>query len=270
MSFFWTAFRQALAGRLSDWRTWALLCLLPLAVFGAVRLMPPEEAAAPVQVGVALPEEGGEVFWNKLRARSGLVVTFLACDPRQAERQVSLGRWDCALILPEDFEERLAQGETAELFTLMVGPGSTVYPMVRETAAACAAECLSPGMAEDYLLDSGILDETGIEAARPRLQETLEERDRVQVTMETVDGKALDPLGLADSGVFRVVAGLIALALLAWALFTAVDLRRWLGSPFARRLAPLRSAGSLLLPRLAAALVPALCAGGLALLAAGC
>lgn len=269
MSFFLISFWQALYARLSSWRTWALLLLLPLTALGAVRMMPPEEVAAPVRVGVVLPETGGEVFWKKLEARSGLVVTFLASDMDRAERQVSLGQWDCALVLPEDFEARLARQDTAGLFTLLVGPGSAVYPMVRETAAACTAECLAPGMAERYLLDSGIIHEEEAEAVRPRLREVLGDRDRVLVSLETADGGALDPLELADSGVFQAVAGLTALALLFWALFTAWDLRRWLDSPFARRLRPLRGTAALLLPRIAAAAIPALCTGGVTLLVAG-
>ena len=55
--------------------------------------------------------------------------------------------------------------------------------------------------------------------------------------------------------------------LLVYALFTAMDLGRWLDSPFARRLLPLRGPLALLLPRLAGALLPALCAGALGLLA---
>lgn len=263
MSFSLTLFKTAL---LSRWRTWLLLLLLPAATFGARALLPPEEASTPVQVGVVLPEEGGENFWERLEQRSGLVVTFRQTTRAQAERQVAMGRWDCALVLPEDFEDRLARLEADDLFTLLIGPGSTVYPMVRETAAACAAELLSPGMAEDYLLNSGIVPADGVEAVRPRLREVLLDRDRVLVSLETADGRPLDPLALADSGVSDLLAGAVVLLLLIGALFTAVDLVRWLDAPFARRLLPLRGRFSLLLPRLAAALLPLLCAGALALL----
>lgn len=263
-------FRNALLlrGRLTGWRTWILLALLPLITFGAARLMPPEEVSAPVQVGVVLPEQGGEDFWARLERRSGLVVAFHRTSRSQAERQVAAGRWDCALVLPEDFAQRLARLETAGLFTLLIGPGSTVYPMVRETVSACTAECVAPGMAEEYL--RSILGEGAVEPARPRLEETLLNQERVLVTMETADGAPLDPLTLANSGVSRLSAGLTAILLLLWAMLAAMDLGRWLDSPFARRLRPLRGALPLLLPRLGAAAVPALCAGGLALLAADC
>lgn len=267
MSFLWTCLKNALRAQAASWRTWLLLLLLPGLAFGARLALPAEEAATPVQVGVVLPARGGEGFWDRLEERSGLVVTFLRADADQAERQVAAGRWDCALVLPEDFEGRLARRDTYELFTLLVGPGSTVYPMVRETVTACVAELTAPGVAEDYLLDSGILDREGANPARPRLEETLLEQDRVLVTMETVDGRPLDPVALADSGVDGLLAGLIAVMLSVWALFTAMDLGRWLDSPFARRLSPLRGRLALLLPRLAGALVPALCSGALALLA---
>ena len=269
MSFFLAALSAALRARLAHWRTWVLLLLLPLAAFGAARLLPPEEVSAPVQVGVVLPEEGGELFWEKLQARSGLAVTFHKAGLAQARRQVGLGRWDCALVLPEDFSRRLEALDTGELFTLLIGPGSTVYPLVRETVTACLAECISPAMAEAYLLDSGIAAAEDLPAARSRLQEVLGDPERVLVALETLDGTPLDPLKLADGGVSNLAAGLTAILLLIWALFAAMDLGRWLDSPFVRRLAPLRGMTGLLLPRLTGALLPALCAGGLALLAAG-
>lgn len=267
MSFFLTLFKSSLRSQLSNWRG-CLLLLLPLTAFAAARLLPPEEVSAPVQVGVVLPAEGGGDFWARLDARSGLVVTFHQADYDQAERQVATGRWDCALLLPRDFEDRLARLETEELFTLLIAPGSAVYPLVRETVSACVAELVSPGIAEKYLLDSGISGSGGLDAARPRLHEALPDGERVLVSMETADGRPLDPLTMADSGVSALLTGLVALLLLLWTLFTALDLRRWLATPFARRLLPLRGMRALLLPRLAAALLPALCAGALALLAA--
>ncbi len=267
MSFFWICLKNALRAQAGSRRTWLLLLLLPLITFGARLALPAAEAAAPVRVGVVLPRRGGGALWDRLEERSGLVVAFLPADAAQAERQVAVGRWDCALVLPEDFEERLSRRDFYRLFTLLVGPGSTVYPMVRETVAACVAELAAPGVAEGYLVDSGILDREGAAAARPRLEETLLDQERVLVAMETVDGRPLDPITLADRGVDGLLSGLVAIALSVWALFTAMDLGRWLDSPFARRLRPLRGTAALLLPRLAGALLPALCSGALALLA---
>ncbi len=266
MSFFGTSLKTALLTRR---RAWLLVLLLPALMFGVRRFLPAEEVAAPVQVGVVLPGQGGELFWEKLKGRSGTVVTFLRTDAGQARRQVAAGRWDCALLLPDDFARRLERRDTYELIDLLIGPGSAVYPMVRETAAACVAELISPGVAERYLLDSGIADAASIIELRPRLSETLSDRDRVLVTMETADGRALDPLTLADSGSDNLLAGLLAIVLLVDALLIAVDLGRWLDSPAARRLLPLRGPTALLLPRLAARLLPALCAGALGLLALG-
>lgn len=58
MSFFLSCLAAALRARLRDPRTWLLLLLLPLTVFGAKALLPAQEAAAPVQVGVVLPRQG--------------------------------------------------------------------------------------------------------------------------------------------------------------------------------------------------------------------
>lgn len=266
MSLSLTLFKTAL---LSRWRTWLLLLLLPLTTFGARALLPPEETSAPVRVGVVLPETGGEAFWSRLEQRSGLVVTFRQADYPQAERQVAVGKWDCALVLPQDFEDRLARLELDHLFTLLIGPGSTVYPMVRETVSACVAELVSPDMAEDYLLSSGIVAADGLDDLRPQLREVLLDQDRVLVDLETSDGRPLDPLDLADSGVSDLLTWAVALVLLVGTLLAAVDLIRWLDTPFARQLVPLRGRLSLLLPRLAAELLPLLCAGALALLTIG-
>lgn len=268
MSFFLNSFLTVLRERLASRRTWILMFLLPLITLGASRLMPPEEVSAPVQVGVVLPGKGGEDFWTRLERRSGLAAAFHRASRTQAERQVAAGRWDCALVLPEDFERRLSELDTAGLFTLLIGPGSTVYPMVRETAAACTAECISPGMAEEYLLESGILSEEAAEEVRPRLNKVLLDRERVLVTLETADGAPLDPLALADSGVSNLLTGMTAILLLLWAVLAAMDLGRWLDSPLARRLAPLRGRTALLLPRMAGELVPAALSGALALAAA--
>lgn len=267
MSFLWTCLKNALRAQAGSWRSWVLLALLPLMTFGVRAALPAREASAPVQVGVVLPRRGGEAFWDRLEARGGLVTAFLLADEDEAVRQVAAGSWDCALILPEDFEDRLARRDTYRLFTLLTGPGSTAYPLVRETAAACVAQLIAPGVAEDYLVHSGVLDEEGAAAARPRLEEELVDQERVLVNLETADGRALEPLELAEDGVDTLLAGLTAVVLLVWALFTAMDLGRWLDSPFARRLQPLRGKTALLLPRLAGALAPALGSGVLALLA---
>ena len=158
MSFFTAQLRQSLLAQLSSWRTWLLAVLLPLTTFGVRLALPASEAAAPVQVGVVLPREGGQAFWERLEERSGLVTDFLPAGEEEARRRVASGQWDCALILPEDFDRRLEELDTYGLFTLLTGPGSTVYPMVREAAASCVAELIAPAVAEGYLLDSGIVD----------------------------------------------------------------------------------------------------------------
>ena len=269
MNFMLLCFRTALREQLTSRRTWLLLFLLPLLTLAAARLIPAEEVSAPVQVGVVLPAEGGERFWSLLEERSGAVVTFCRTDEDTARRRVAAGTWDCAFLLPDDFADRLAQVDLYGLVTLLTGPGSTVYPMVRETAAAALAQCVSPTVAESYLLRSGIAGRDTIGDMRPRLQEVLLDQDRVLLSLETADGRPLDPIALADSGRGRILSGLVAVLLLIWALLTAMDLGRWLDSPFARRLAPLRGSSELLLARLGAALTPALLSGWLALLAAG-
>ena len=98
MNFSFTLFKTAL---LSRWRAGLLLLLLPLTAFGARALLPPEEASAPVQVGVVLPEEGGEAFWERLEKRSGLVAAAPACPGRSGRWQRAGGTapWSCPRTL---------------------------------------------------------------------------------------------------------------------------------------------------------------------------
>lgn len=266
MKFFAESLKTMLATR---WRGWLLVLLAPLLILCARRVLPAADTAAPVQVGVVLPAQGGQAFWARLEARGGGAADFCLTDEETARRQVASGWWDCALLLPADFDERLARRDTARLITLLKSPGSAAYPMVRETAAACLVELVSPGVAEGYLLSSGIADKDTVAAMRPRLRETLGEAERVQVTLQTLSGRPLSAPELAADGMENLLAGLLAILLLVYALFAAIDLGRWLDTPFARRLLPLRGPLALLLPRLAGAMLPALCAGLLALGAAG-
>lgn len=251
-------------------RGWLLMLLAPLLILCARRALPAKAAAAPVQVGVVLPAQGGQAFWARLEGRGGAAASFCLAEEEEARRQVASGQWDCALLLPDDLDERLARRDTARLITLLISSGSTAYPMVRETAAACVVELVSPGVAEGYLLSSGIADKDTVAAMRPRLRETLPGAGRVQVRLKTLDGRTLRAPELAANGLENLLAGLLAILLLVYALFAAIDLGRWLDTPFARRALTLQGPLALLLPRLAGAMLPALSAGLLALGAAGC
>ena len=265
MRFQWNAFQTALSLQLRSWKTWLFVLMLPALVWLLLAVLPEQERSAPVQVGVCLPEKGGEAFWTLLEERSGVVVTFFRADEDTIAGKVASGQWDCGLLLPEDFGERLEALDTGRLVTLCVGDGSTVYPLVRETAAACLAELLSPGIAREYLLDSGIADENTIQDMAPRLEQILPDADRVGIAMTTLDGRALDAPALADSTLSDLLHGLTAIVLLIWMLFSTMDMGRWLDTPAARRLRALRTATELLLPRVAAAALPLLCSAGAAL-----
>lgn len=265
MKFQWNAFQTALSLQLRSWKTWLFALLLPALVWLLPAVLPEQERTAPVQVGVCLPAEGGEDFWALLEERSGVVVTFIRADEDTIAGKVASGQWDCGLLLPEDFRERLEALDTGRLVTLCVGDGSTVYPLVRETAAACLAQLLAPGIAREYLLDSGIADETTIQDMEPRLEQLLPDEDRVGIAMTTLDGRALDALALADGTLSDLLHGLIAVVLLIWMLFSAMDMGRWLDTPSVRRMCALRTPTELLLSRSAAAAVPLLCSAGAAL-----
>ena len=265
MRFQWNAFQTALKLQLRSWKTWLFVLLLPALALLLPAVLPGPERSAPVQVGVSLPEKGGEDFWALLEERSGVVVTFIRADEDVIAGRVASGQWDCGLLLPEDFQERLEALDTGRLVTLYVGDGSTVYPLVRETAAACLAELLSPGIAREYLLDSGIADEDSIQDMASRLKQIPPDGNRVGILMTTSDGRVLDALTLADGTLSDLFHGLIAIVLLIWMLFSAMDMGRWLDEPSIRRLCALRTQTELLLPRAAATAVPLFCSAGAAL-----
>lgn len=269
MRFFWTFLTGALSLRLRSFRSWIIVLLLPLLTLGAIRMMPAEEVSAPVRVGVALPEEGAEEFWSLLEQRSGAVVTFLRADTQTIEEKVATAQWDCGLILADDFGERLKKVDTDRMFTLWISEGSAVYPLVRESVAACVAELIDEEIAEEYLLDSGMIENELPEAVRTRLEALLPESDRVIVSLRTLDGTELDPLTLADSGVHCVLRWMVSAVVLVWIALAATDLGRWAESPAARRMGAVRTKTSLMLSRVCADVLLAAFAGCVSVLILG-
>lgn len=240
-----------LARRLKSFRGWLALLLIPLLVLTVDRAVPAREMTAPVQVGVCLPENGAGEFWELLQQRSGTVLTFVQASESEIEGRVAAGHWDCGLVLPEDFDTRLEQLKLDGLFTLRTGPGSAVYPLVRETVSACVAQLMSPGMAWEYLEESGLLEEIDDPAAaRQRLNQVLDASDRVIVTMSTPGGEPLAALELADSGIRDVLCWLVSCLLLIWLLLGATELGRWMKSHGTARMAPLRGKTSRMLIRM--------------------
>jgi len=268
MNHFRTTFCTLVCLRLRLRRTWALL-LLPLVTHLLVSFYPISELAAPVQVGVCIAAEtdGAESFWRRLESRSGTIVTFIRAEEAAVRSQVAASQWDCGILIPPDFDQRVNDLDTKGLFTLLTGPGSTVYPIVQETVAACLAEQISPEIAESYLISSGLASAQGVEAMRPLLEASLPSEDRILLSPQTLNGELLDVPTLAHSGLSNILSGVIAILLLIQTLFISIDLGRWMETPFAKRIAPLQSQTALLLPRITATMLPAVCAAALALMA---
>lgn len=271
MNFFLTCFLARLATRLRRKSTWILLLLLPAVMLAAVTWIPAEEAAAPVQVGVVIPEgdSEGEEYLQRLSLRSGTAVTFVPVQEEVARRNVAAGRWDCAILLPEDFADRVEQLETRRLITVLTSPASVVWPLVQETAAACLIEQISSRMAEEYLLESGIATQEQLPDLTQQLQAVLPEEQRVLIRMETLNGELMENETRGRQDLEWVLSGAIAVVLLVWFLFSAMDLGLWLETPFARRLRGMKPVTVILLPRLAADLLPALLSGAAALICLG-
>ena len=98
-----------------------------------------------------------------------------------------------------------------------------------------------------YLLDKGIVsDEAKLEQIRPLLEQTLDASQRVEIHLSTPDGQPLEPVKLAARGVDLILCWVVSAVLLVWLLLCATDLARWLQSPAARRMRPLRCATCLM------------------------
>ncbi len=267
MRYLTTAFGMELRRCLLHRRLWIFLLLLTGAA-ALFRLLPWQGEGGIVTVGVAAPQGEGTAFLAGLERHGGELVRFRPADEDEILQCVSTSRWDCGLILREDFDQRLARGEYEGLITLVTGPGSTVYPLVRETVAAVVLELATPGIAREYVEQRLQVSGEQLEQAIPRLEEILPEDQRVAVVPETADGQAMEPLALAEAGMEQAVQGLLAVGLLIWSLSVGADLGRWKESGQAKRLLGVRSLWQVLLPRLTAWMVPALLASSAALLLA--
>lgn len=246
MRFLLSGIRTNLLSRLKNPGFYAVLLIIAVLLAAAGRL-PTQDVSAPVQVGVVLPEKGGDAFWALLEQRSGTMLTFHKTDADTVDRNIAAGKWDCGIILSEDFERCIQQVDMARAFTLRIGEGSTVYPLVREAVCACTIQLIGPRIAAQYLLEKGIVsDDASLEEIRPLLEQTLDASARVQIHLSTPDGQPLEPVKLAEKGVDLILCWVVSAVLLVWLLLCATDLSRWIQTPAARRMSPLRSATCLM------------------------
>ncbi len=255
MSYFRYAFPLALKQR---WKGLSSLPLLLTVILLAVLLiLPGAEDSAVVQVGLVLPEDGGEELYRLLDSRGSQLVAFIPTDEETLNRKILTGHWDCGLVVPEDFRQRLEEGDTDRILTLKTVPGSTVYPLVRETAAACLVELMTPYIAGDYLREIG----AGDASLSAQLEELAEHARPVEIQLETLDGREMEPLALADSGGRNILQGLFSLGTVLWGLYLSMDLGKWLFSAPVIRLRSVRRDSQLLLPQAAGAMAPLLVLG---------
>lgn len=233
MKYFLTCVRFSLQQRLGSLRNWIILLLLPMLVFSTKFMLPEENVNAPVCIGVVLPESGGTEMWELLEGRNDSVLSFILTDEDTLDRNIAAGRWDCGIILAEDFNQKVLELDTDRIFTLRIGPGSTVYPLIKETISSCMAQLIGPYIARDYLSDTGIANES------KKLQ--LEDPDWVHVSMSTLDREPLKIPELTSRGTRDFLRWLICVSIMVRMLFGAADLGNWIHSPGMKRTQPLRS-----------------------------
>lgn len=261
MRFFAEQFFCTLSLRLRNGKNWIVLILLPLLILGVIAMTPREEVTTTVTVGVALPEDGAERFWELLSGQNSGILTFVEAEEETIDRNVASGQWDCGLILPEDFSQRLEELDMRRLMVLRISGGSTVYPLVQESVSACLAQLAGPYIAREYLLESGIVPQEQMPQIQSRLEAELGDSDRVLVNMRSANGETLEVPELTQRGITRFLCWLIAAVILVRMVFGAADLGKWLGSGAAKRMGALRSATEMLTARS--------CADGVMMLASG-
>ncbi len=256
MRYFFYAFRLSLVQRLRS-RGIQVFLALALLIPLAAAVFPDGSSSAVVQVGLVLPRRGGEALQELLEERSSDLVQFLPADEETVDRMILSGNWDCGLVVPKDFQQRLERLDTKNLLIFKTGPGSTVYPLVQETVAACMMELMSPYIAESYLKEMGAEEE----ALEEKLEELSQSAQQVQVNLETLDGEAMDPLSMTATGIRRLLRGMAAVLVMVWSLYQAVDLGRWQETDTAIRLRSVCRQTQLLLPQISAAMMPVFLTG---------
>lgn len=231
----------------------SILFLVLALLLSVCVVLAPNSKDAMIEVGLVLPPSG-EALEELILERSSQLVRFIPTDEETLDKKVLTGQWDCGLVAHRDFAEKLEELDTKSLFILKTGPGSTVYPLIRETVAACVIELTAPEVAREYLVEKGVDPST----LDQRLKALEASAQRVEVVLQTLEGDELEPLDLTASGIRRLLRGLTAVLAMLWGLYLTGDLGRFLSSDTGIRLRTLRSATALLLPRLCAALLPVL------------
>lgn len=269
MRFLLTAFHVRFQQNLRLPRNWLILLLLPVLTLCLMLALPGDDVSAPVQVGVALLDPDADVLWELLEQRSGTVLTFHLCDPDSIDRNVATGKWDCGIVIADDFSHRIKTLDTDKLFTIRIAEGSVIYPLVQETVSACVAELIKRPMAEQYLAQSGIVSDPELPEIRERLDAQLGVEDRVMVSMRTFDGARLQAFDLSTNGVRNILRWGICVSLLIWLLLSAVDLGRWSAQTATKRIFAVRSATSVMCAHMAADSLSVLLAGCIGMLILG-
>ena len=192
-------------------KSWIFMLLLPAVVFAAVLLLPEEENSAPVQVGVCLPDTGGEDFWELLTDRSEAVITFCLADEETICAKVATGQWDCGIVLAPDFARSVTRADTDEMIVLYTSTASVVYPLVQEAVSAVVMQMVSPEIASGYAQKIGIGDLESIKK--------LADSQRVAIQMRCLSGAPLQVQTLTQKSTETLLLGCVALVLLIWCVF---------------------------------------------------
>ena len=244
MRFFSAAFRCFFTQRIRSAKFWLILLMLPL-ITVTIHHLTVSEPTTPVTVGVVLPADSSSGIWELLEIQNSDLLTFVQTDPVTLDQQVTSGKWDCGLIFPDDFDERIRQQETERLVVLRIGPGSAVYPLVQESVSAALAQLAAPIIAWDYLVQNQISAASDFSQMQDILTQMESSTKRIGIQLTTADGSSLAVPQILETSSRQILFWLIAAVILTRVLFASADLCRFSASDSIRRMHPLRSAFSL-------------------------
>lgn len=244
MRYFFRSLLLSLSDAVRRPRNLIVCAALPLLAAAFLLAVPPDERAAPVQAGV-VSECENDALSPLLAEYGGGVISFVFTDRGTMEKNVALSRWDCGIIIPSDFTERLEDADTDRLLTLVTGPGSAAYPIVRETVCACLAKLTAPRIAADYMESSGIVPSDTVSGA-----------ERVDLIVMTAEGSPSAPGALAQGVWSRLIMAALSAAAAIYVLLISCDLGLWYAGRAGSMERRLRPATLVLLPRVIAPLIP--------------
>lgn len=250
-----------------------LACLLAMPALALLLglLLPHTTTAAPLRVGVLLPQGSANAaqLWQSLATQADESLQFEQAETRdELEAMVAATAWECGYILPDDFDARVAAGRYSRLLTRVDSPATSTTSLVDWAMTAALLELCAPDLTLAYLDRAGIVPTAEQDVLQPALSQAFGAVRQARVQLVPLQGQgttiAPPPLG------FTLARGVLALLLMLYACLGAVQLLADLGTGFFGRAMPYTGPAPMLLAGALTLLLPAaiLAAASLCIMAA--